>query len=360
MSFQAELLRVYSLAYVQTADPAFLKAANDIGRYLRSFLRDPRTGAYYTSQDADLVQGEHSGEYFALDDAGRRELGVPRVDTHVYARENGWAIQGLVAWYAATGETKALDEAKQAAEWIIAHRAIEGGGFRHDERDASGGPFLGDTLAMGRAFLALYGATGDRAWLKRAEAAAGFIDKHFGANAQANADTAGFPTAATPAGSSAALKPQPQIDENVAAARFFNLLAHYTGNTAYREGPARRAMRYLATPQVARARGAWIAGILLADQENATEPLHVTVVGRKDDPKAAALFRAALAAPAGYRRTEWWDAREGPMPNPDVQYPELPNSAAFLCTNGACSASITDPEKLAKRIGAATGATRAP
>ena len=28
---------------------------------------------------------------------------MPRVDTHVYARENGWAIQGMVAWYAATG-----------------------------------------------------------------------------------------------------------------------------------------------------------------------------------------------------------------------------------------------------------------
>src|SRR4051794_2013775 len=351
MSFQAELLRVYSLAYAQTADPAYLKAANDIGRYLRAFLRDPATGAFYTSQDADLVQGEHSGVYFALDDAGRRKLGVPRIDTHVYARENGWAIQGLVAWYAATGETKALDEAKQAAEWVIANRALDGGGFRHDERD-SGGPFLGDTLAMGRAFLALYGATGDREWLKRSEAAAGFIEKRFGGNGAE--DAAGFPTAAAAAASaSSALKPQPQIDENVAAARFFNLLAHYTGNAAYREGPARRAMRFLATPQVARSRGAWIAGILLADQENATEPLHVTVVGHKDDPKAAALFRAGLRTPAGYRRTEWWDPREGPMPNPDVQYPEFRTAAAFLRTSGTCSAPITDAEKLAKRVGVA-------
>jgi hypothetical protein len=351
MSFQAEVLRVYSQAYAQFGDPAYLKAANDIGRYMRAFLISP-DGGFYTSQDADLVPGQHSEGYFSLNDADRRKQGVPRVDAHRYARENGWAIRGFVAWYGATGDGQALADARRAAEWVVKHRSLDGGGFRHDEHDAAG-PFLGDTLAMGRAFLALHAATGDREYLKRAEAAADFITRRLAAGEEKDAkDAAGFPTAAAPAKAPAGLRPGPQIDENIAAARFFNLLAHYTGNDEYR-APAGRAMRYLATPQVARTRGAWLAGILLADRENATEPLHVTVVGAKDDAAAAALLRAALRSPAGYKRVEWWDAREGPLPNPDVQYPPMKTAAAFTCANGVCSSPIKDPAAVEKKVGAA-------
>ena len=131
------------------------------------------------------------------------------------------------------------------------------------------------------------------------------------------------------------LKPKPQIDENVAAARFFDLLAHYTGNAEYQKD-AQHAMRFLVTREVALLRMT-NAGILLAAAELGADPVHLTVVGRKDDPKAQALFKAAVRYPAGYRRIEWWDRREGALPNPDVQYPELPEAAAFVCTNAACS-----------------------
>lgn len=349
MSFQAEILRVYAQAYAQFGDPAYQKAAGDIGRFLRAFLKSPE-GAFYVSQDADVVRGEHSDDYFALDDAARRKMGVPRIDKHLYARENGWAIQGLVAWYAMAGEDAALEDAKRAAAWAVERRSLPGGGFRHDDADA-GGPYLGDSLAMGRAFLALYAATGDRAFLQQAEAAAGFVMKEFAP--PAGSDAAGFPTAAPGKMMGGTLAPKPQIDENVAAVRFFTLLAHYTGNPDYRP-PAARAMRYLAAPQVARSRQSWVAGILLADLESAADPLHVTVVGPKADPRAASLFRAALTSPNGFKRIEWFDAGEGPLPNPDVEYPKLKTAAAFLCTNGACSAPMSDPQAVMKKVGAAT------
>ena len=97
--------------------------------------------------------------YFALDDAARRKLGVPVVDKHRYARENGWMIHALATAYTVTGDRTYLDDAQRAARWIIANRSLSGGGFRHDERDAAG-PYLEDTLAMSDAFLALYTATG--------------------------------------------------------------------------------------------------------------------------------------------------------------------------------------------------------
>jgi hypothetical protein len=129
------------------------------------------------------------------------------------------------------------------------------------------------------------------------------------------------------------------LDENVGIVRLANLLWHYTGNPEYRE-VAERAMRFLATPGVTDHRGFLVAGVLLADKEIASPPLHITVVGRKDDPAAQRLFAAAIQEPTIYKRVEWLDEREGGLPNPDVEYPTLSRAAAFLCTDKACSAPV--------------------
>jgi uncharacterized protein len=67
------------------------------------------------------------------------------------------------------------------------------------------------------------------------------------------------------------------------------------------------------------------------------------------------LFQAALRYPYGYKRLEWWDAREGPLPNPDVQYPELKRAAAFVCTNITCSRPIYAPAELPAQVDKLSG-----
>jgi uncharacterized protein YyaL (SSP411 family) len=343
MQMQAENLRAYLLGYAQFGNPAYLHAAQEIRRYLKTFLTSPH-GAFYTSQDADLIEGHHSGEYFALDDSARRKQGVPRVDKHMYARENGWAIIGLVAFYDATGDASALGDASKAAQWVLANRALPGGGFRHGEKDAAG-PYLGDSIAMARAFVALYGATGDRAWLAHAQATMKFIGENF-----RDAKGGGFLTSKAP--TDHAYTPHPQRDENVMVARTATLLFHYTGDGQYEE-TARQAMRLLAAEPIVYRLPA--ASALLADLELGRPPLHVTVVGHKDDPAAQSLFQAALRYPASYKRLEWWDGREGKLPNPDVQYPELSRAAAFVCTNKVCSAPIFNPADLSARVDKISG-----
>jgi hypothetical protein len=97
--------------------------------------------------------------------------------------------------------------------------------------------------------------------------------------------------------------------------------------------------------------------MLLADRELSMAPLHITVVGSKGDPTARALFLAALRQPATYKRVEWFDEAEGPLPNADVEYPRIGKAAAFLCSEKACSAPIFTPEKLAMRSQARAAAT---
>lgn len=342
MSSQSVGMRLYSFAYTLLNDETFKRAAIDIQRYLTSLLMDSQ-GAFYTSQDADLKRGEHSREYFSLGDAERRKRGIPAIDKHLYARENGLAISGLTALYAATGDRVYRDQAIRAANWVVENRALPGGGFRHDAIDRAG-PYLGDSLAMATAMLRIYGVSGERLWLQRAEETARFIAREF---------IDGAPDSAVGIYSSAIarkglLRPVRTLPENLEAARLYNMLSHYTGNAEYK-GVARSAMRFAAQPSIA-LRSINESGILSAGQELSEDPLHITIVGYKDDPAAQALFDAGLRYPVTYKRVEWWDTREGPLPNPDVQYPQMQKAAAFICTNRRCSLPIFTPQGIPDTI----------
>jgi uncharacterized protein YyaL (SSP411 family) len=341
MSIQSDNLRMYSLGYLVLAQERYLRTAKLIFGYLENFLRSP-DGAFYCSQDADLVPGKHSDEYYKLSDGQRRKQGIPRIDKHLYARENGWAISGLTALYAASGDPQVLKAAQEAANWVVAHRALPGGGYAHDEHDAAG-PYLGDTLYMGRAFLDLYGVTGDKRWLNLAKSAADFAIDHF-------AVKKGRPGLLTcEARTDAVVQSDPLLDENVAGARFFNLLNCYAPNEAYKQ-QSRSCMQYLATPEIANQRKIFVGGILLADRELSRPPVHITAVGSKQDPQAAQLFLAALRYPTSYKQTEWYDKGEGPLASGEVEFPDLPNAAVFGCAFGRCSLPIFEASKIAGTI----------
>jgi len=331
---QAQAIRIYSQAYGQWHRPAYLAAAQNIQGYVRHFLTSP-DGAFYVGQDGDVVGAQDSVSYFAQGDAKRRALGIPEIDKHLYARENGWMIEALCELYAVTSDATTLEVAERSAHWIIIHRAMPQGGFSHDQHD-SAGPYLGDTLAAGQAFLSLYQVTRDRIWLKRATTAIQFISANF-----AGKGGAGFVTSIT--STDPAYTPHPDRDENAQLARFANLLARYTGEKSD-EDIASRAMRYLATPEIATAD--FSAPVLLAEMQFTHAPPHVTVVGAKGDEAARSLFRAALSGGLGYKRFEWWDPAEGPSSRPDIQYPSLAHAAGFLCTASTCSAPISDPQVL--------------
>jgi len=135
----------------------------------------------------------------------------------------------------------------------------------------------------------------------------------------------------------------------VALVRFANLLQSYTGKNQFRD-MAGHAMRFLAAPPVVEGLGFDTGGLLIAAREFTGEPAHLTIVGCKDDPKARALFAAALRGASPSARIEWLDEREGPLPGGDVQFPALAEPAAFLCAEGACSMPLTTPEQLAARL----------
>lgn len=335
-TLQGEYLRVYALARGLSGESKFLDAARAIRRYVEAFQRSP-DGGYFVSQDADPVPGQHGGDYFELGDKARRARGVPRIDTHRYPRETASIAEGLLALYEVTGDGSALDDARAALDWLVRERSVKDGGFRHDEPQDSGS-FLADNVATGSAMLRLYGATGERVWLQRAASTGRFIEQQFRA-------AAGYASAKAGAGP---IAPVAQIDENIALARFANRLSRATGNPQAAV-TAKYALAYLAAPAVALER-LTEAGVLLADREINSDPLHLTIVGAKGDVDARALHDAALRIASTYKRLDWWDRAEGPLPNPDVTYPPLKRAAAFVCTDRVCSTPITRPQDIAKFV----------
>jgi uncharacterized protein len=335
LNIQRDALRAYVLAYEIGRAPADLAAANYIARWLMDFMR-AANGAFYTSQDADAGKDLHGDAFYARTDAGRRAGPQPTIDRNSYARENGWAIASLAELYNVTADRGLLDAARRAFDWTLANRRAPNGGFGH-ARPADGDTHLGDTLAVAEAALALYRSIADRRFLATAAELGEVIVRDH------RDSTGGYMVRRPDPGAKGVLaKPVKQIDENVAATRFFNLLARNTGKAGFRTA-AEHGMRYL----ISLAEDDLVVpGALLADRELAREPAHVTIVGAKDDPAAQALYAAARTYPTRYLRIEWLDRREGPLPAADVDYPEMPEAAAFACANGACSVPVFTPAEV--------------
>jgi uncharacterized protein YyaL (SSP411 family) len=321
MFSQEAALTGYARASVMFGDPVYRQAADRIYGFLKNTMAAPG-GGFYASMG--LSEGE------------------PGVDRRQYARETAQAISGLLAYYDATGVVAARDLASSGARWALANRALPGGGFRHAEQD-KGGPYLADNIEMAKALLALHRSTGTREWLDRARDTADFIGATFIEPA-----TGGFVASASP-DAQQLTKPVKQREDNVTAVRMFSLLSSYTGENRYRE-IAEAGMGYLTSPPILDGFG-FLPDVLLAEDELRNEPVHVTVVGPKDDPRSAALYRAALAYPLGNKRAEWWDKREGKLANIDVDYPDYPDGpAAFACTSTFCSYPVTEPREIAAQL----------
>lgn len=321
MFSQEAALTAYARASVMFGDPAYRQAADRIYGFLKDTMAAPG-GGFYASMG--LSEGE------------------PGVDKRQYSRETAQAISGLLAYHDATGVVAARDLAISGARWALANRAMLGGGFRHAEQD-KGGPYLADNVEMAKALLALHRSTGTREWLDRARDTADFVATTF-----IDPATGGFVASASP-DAQQLTRPVKQREDNVTAVRMFSLLASYTGENQYRE-IAEAGMGYLTSPPILDGFG-FLPDVLLAEDELRNEPVHVTIVGAKDDPRSAALYRAALAYPLGNKRAEWWDKREGKLANIDVDYPDYPDGpAAFACTSTFCSYPVTEPREIAAQL----------
>jgi hypothetical protein len=178
LPIQTAAIEASARAFAQLHARADREDAERVAGYVLSFLRS-RDGLFLVSQDADL--GGHDKErgfvdghvYYAKDDAGRRALGLPRIDDHVYAYENGLALAALSALAAALrGESQAVvyrKAAEQAADALLRSHVEPDGMVKREAVATSSLRFLADAAALALGLARLGELTGAARYREAAE-----------------------------------------------------------------------------------------------------------------------------------------------------------------------------------------------
>ena len=334
---QAAALQGFATAYRLTGDAAWKTHAAAVDRYVKETLQAD-DGTFYTSQEdvaPKLPASMSAAEYYALPGDERLAYGTPPVDHGVYTDKNALMIRSYVTAGVAI-DPAYLAVAERAARQLAEERQTDAGWFRQwtpggeiteDDRmralPATGRAYLRPQGPMGLALLDLYAATGDRAWLQRAEKLAAGL-------AVLADDVGGFFD--TDDDSTAHVAPRRKsVEANAQAGQFLYLLSIYTKNKAYREA-ADKTARAVAHPNVLRREGRIVADLAILLDLLVTGYVEFTVVGESD-----ALVAAARAV---------YEPRKVLHSEAPGRYPDQGRPALFICNDNACSPPITDPAKV--------------
>ena len=205
--------------------------------------------------------------YYAKSDAERLKSGIPWVDTHVYAHENGLMIAALVRLYEATRDGQVLVRARRAADELLSSHVDADGGVRRERDTASSVRFLVDAASVGRACARLAVVTRE----PRYRDAALRIAARMNASLLDSPTSAYFAHTADPGASGVFSRPRRPFRHNVLAARFLTALSAATGDAAF-AAAARSTLAAIATPQALDAQGRVLGGYLLALHEAGVGP----------------------------------------------------------------------------------------
>ncbi len=290
----AKLTQVY-LHASQTLDmPEFLDTARHAQDWALSDLRDPQTGAFAGSQDADAEEAYY-GEPLLV----RAGLPTPYIDRTVYANWNALMVSALVARYQVTDEQDILDAALSAFRFLrermrdSADASGEAGALHHfhaQNRAQGAIGLLDDQVSFLQAALDLAGATGDARFLAEAVRAADDIlgqlqDKTNG----------GFYDVRPDAGAIGELaRPKRDMGENAEAALALLRLSLMTDKSEYRQA-GEQALRGFAAGY---APMSFFAASYARAVDAYTRPgVHVVLVGTNSGADWRDLQRIAWAVP---------------------------------------------------------------
>jgi len=168
--------QVYALASQVLDDPHYLEVVKTAQNWLMTDMRDPKTGAFAGSQDADKEEA-----YYGKPLAVRATLPTPFIDRTVYTGWNALMVSALVARYKMTGESDILEAAQKAFSFFGPSKALHedyGVGLVHcyvgGEPQEVVGLLIDQTPAL-QAALDLYEATADRYYRYAAKMLGNFI-----------------------------------------------------------------------------------------------------------------------------------------------------------------------------------------
>jgi uncharacterized protein len=312
----AGLLRV--LAELELWAPSEL-FRNDLERtiaYVRAVLRDPKTGFFAGSQDADE-------EYYALPREERATRTAPFVDRRSYSNWTA-ALAGAFAWCGiALDDRSLIAEALQTLDAMHERLGDKDGLLYHVVAPAEAPRIhglLGDQTAYVRALLDAYEISGEPRMLERARAHADATISAFAAP-----DGGFYDRADRDSLGRLEIADRPITDNGVMAENLLRLsvLLH---EPPYREIAERTLLLYAKT--FARA--------------STFSAAYARALARYLAPEVTVRVTGPLEVGYELRRA----ARQLPSPFVDVSSDPQGQPAAYLCRGTVCAAPVTRPEQL--------------
>lgn len=296
----ASNLSVYSTAYMFKDKDLYKRAAEEVQSYAQNFLSSPEGYFYSRSEDGNSNENNRMA----------------------YVNENAAYADSLLKLYLIAKDTQYLERSTRVVDQMVANASLSAGGYKHELDASSKKITLLDSVNMARAFLSMYEITTDVDWLYMVRNAADYV---LASNLKASS-----------------------ISERVFLLRSMNLFYHYLGKKEYKDY-AISLMKPLLAGQIM-PDASQAAALILADYELSKDPLHITIVAPKENKTGQELFEVALGYPSLYKRVEWFDHSQGDLLNHDIDYPQLPRAAAFVCVNKTCSMPSYDAESLSNML----------
>ena len=338
----AKLTSVYALASQVLDDPYYLEVVKTAHTWLLSDMRDPETGAFAGSQDADKEEA-----YYGQPLDVRATLPTPFIDRTVYTGWNALIVSALVARYKVTGEEDILTAAYLTYEELQHKMVEEQGGqyvlshFMTAQYARGGVGFLPDQTAFLNAALDLYEA----GKLPRALASAMGSAQYVLEELEDKAEGGFFDIAPDPDAVGDLARPKKEIGDNADAALALIRLSGFTEDAKYKQA-AERALRLFADKYSGS--GYFAASYARAVDAARAPGLHVTVVGDRNDERTRLLQRAAWSHVAPGKTVETLDAEAAAKRGLPADHNGLPY--ATVCIGTVCLAPVTDPNQMIEEM----------
>jgi hypothetical protein len=355
LDVNALCLRNYLDAYRITDKREYAGTAERIIDYVLNTLSDRERGGFYGSQDADIYD-EHrmkivmtGEEYYRLPLEQREKCGTPYIDRTVFTNWNALMVSAFLDAYHALGREDCREFALLTLNLLRDSCRDEKAGARHYLRNGTaGGPaLLADSVALARANLDAYEATGTSKYLEDAERLMDLVAKNL------SAEDGGFYDSVVddslPLATRIRHKP---LSENALAAEVLGRLYNYTTKREYLDlgVTTLTAFEGNVLAMLERSLGYFAADVALASGYVADSSLKVAIVGASDDRRSQEMLQAAKRIYHPAKIVQLLDPAEDMQLLEAMRYQPEDSPVAHVCMQKGCLAPIREVEDLRRAL----------
>jgi len=284
LSIQARYIKMYCWYYKRYNDIDALKKAEGTAAYVDRFL-NADNGGYYNAQDADLIPGQQSTDYFALSDADRIAQGIPAVDKNVYTSDNAEIAEAFLILWATNENPMYLDKATKCVNLLMHERKLNNA-YIHGKKHVT--TSLKDNLAVLKTLMLMYRATENSIYKSEAIRLVREISTTFNSGEGYLYSYIG----------SSAIKSTYNVSENIEACRLLNYAAYFFKDPKYKNLSI-KLLKFLTNPALVKTLRTE-AGILSAAEELQEEPTVAAIMLKKENSLKAKYILASISFPQFY------------------------------------------------------------